>query len=610
MILQSLVRYYEKLATQGKVETSGWNNVQVSARIVLDVDGKLKGLVSTKVTEMRGKRTIEVSASMSVPEQPTKSSGIKAYFLCDSVPYLFGINAKKTSQQDDTEEKKTKKETERAKECFAASRALHHRILDGCASPAAKAVLRFFDTWNPERAFENPIITENMADLEKASKLIFQVEHSDVHEDPEVREAWNRSWSASAQKGKRGQCLVTGEKNIPIAQLHPNIKGIRGAQTSGAALVSFNAQAYESFGHEGGQGYNAPVSKRAAFAYGAALNYLIRSGRSIYWGDSAVVYWSESGAGGYQSTFSYLVNGKGADGLTEAEVKNVINKILRGQPAELEGIRLSPNEPFYLLGLSPNGARLSVRFFYRNTFGKVVENINSHYERMRIVRPAWEKDSFIFIDRLLKSTVNPHSKDSAASPLMAGSLMRSIVSGYRYPESAYQNIILRVFSDQDETIDGKKQYRKVTYVKAAFIKAYLLKNCGNTWGGKITMAVNEKCSEIPYVLGRLFAVLEGLQQSANPEINATIKDRYFNSACATPSTVFPVLIKLSNAHLSKLETALRIYYSKKITALLEKIDVPDSGRAIPARLSLDEQGMFVLGYYQETQTRFTKKEDK
>lgn len=272
---------------------------------------------------------------------------------------------------------------------------------------------------------------------------------------------------------------------------------------------------------------------------------------------------------------------------------------------------VSPDEPFYILGLAPNAARISVRFFLRNTFGTFMKNMAAHEERMKIVHPSWEKD-WIPLWRVLKATVNPHSKDSSSSPLLAGSLLKAVFLDGRYPEALFQNILRRIFSDHDEPAGGgKPAVFKVGYVKAAIIKAYLLKNCGTKWEGKIQMAVNENCNDISYVLGRLFSVLENIQQSANPGINSTIKDRYFNSACATPAAVFPVLWKLANAHLGKLDQPRAVYFKKKLGLLMDKIAMTDRGTPLPHRLTLDEQGAFVLGYYQETQARYAgKKEDK
>lgn len=451
---------------------------------------------------------------------------------------------------------------------------------------------------------------QDKENLAKASNFIFQVSDVDALEDNDIREAWDKyKQGAKEDDSTYGQCLVTGRKNVPIARIHPNIKGVRGAQTSGAAIVSFNTNALESYGHDGEQGNNAPVGEYAAFAYSAALNYLIRERKCSLVGGDTVVYWSADANPLYQDGFSECMGNDA--GISETDLAAMIEKISKGQRADISGVTLSPDEPFYVLGLAPNAARLSIRFFYRNTFGATIAHIAEHHQRMKIVRPSWEKQEQIPLWRLLKATVNPHSKDPASSPLLAGSLLRSILQGQPYPEAMYQNILLRVFSDQDERGDnGTTTVNKITYVKAAFIKAYLLKNHFERWGEDLTMAVNEDCKALPYVLGRLFSVLEALQEAANPGINATIKDRYFNAACATPGSVFPTLMKLANAHLAKLEKRQQVYYSKKLQALADEIVMPNQGKPIPSRLNQEEQGVFILGYYQETQKRFTKKEEK
>lgn len=231
---------------------------------------------------------------------------------------------------------------------------------------------------------------------------------------------------------------------------------------------------------------------------------------------------------------------------------------------------------------------------------------------MRLSGPSWEK-GMIPLWRTLKATVNPHAKDSASSPLLAGSLLRAVFTDSLYPEAMFQNIMLRIFSDQDSDSGEKgRKVEKVSYTKAAFIKAYLLKNKKQRWEDEIFMAVNENCREISYVLGRLFSVLENIQMQANPNINTTIKERYFNSACATPASVFPTLLKLANAHMDKLKdnTPASIFFKKKIGSLMEKITMPDEGTPLPNRLSLEEQGAFVLGYYQETQARYAGKKEE
>ena len=597
MILQALVHLYDELCKQGKIAEEGWGIAKVSHRIVLDEDGHLQGIVSAKKKVQRGRKEIEVPSEMIVPLPVTRSSGVKANFLCDNSSYFFG--------KDD------KGKPIRAKQCFEAAKEKHHQILDDCESKAARSVLRFFDTWDVDKAAENPILKENWDDI-ATSNFIFQVDGRDVLEDEAVRAAWNRC-SESDETGtdkEQGICLVTGKENQPISILHPKIKGVQGAQSSGANLVSFNATAFCSYGYDGMQGENAPVSERAAFAYGTALNHLLADkAHAKQMGDTTVVYWSEHAIDACQDCFMSFLSDT-ADGMDDVTLDSIMEKIRNGVPASLEGVEISPEEPFYILGLSPNAARISVRFFLRNTFGETMAHMMAHQERLALSGPAWESGK-IPLWKLIKAAENPNSDKSGLSPLLAGSLMRSVLQDSPYPEALFQHVMMRIFADQDKTDDkGQITFYKIGYVRAAFIKAYLLKNRVQHWEGQIQMAVNENCTSIAYVLGRLFSVLENVQEKANPGINATIKDRYFNGACATPAVVFPTLLKLSNAHLGKLEAGQAVYFNKKLGALMEKIPMPDTGVPFPARLSLEEQGAFVLGYYQETQSRYGKKEDK
>lgn len=598
MILQSLVKYYEILQKQNKVGTPGWNSVKVSARIILDEEGHFTNLVSTKNMQQVGKKQVEKDTLMLVPEHEVKSSGIRASFLCDNSTYLFGVDNKADGLQNPEDRKK---KIQRAIQCFNASKDLHHEILDGCKSPFAKAILSFYDTWNPRTADNHPIFHKYRDEICTASNLIFQLDNMDAQNDSVMQQLWNEHKQRPNGDVPIGQCLVTGQKNAPIALVHPTIKGVRDAQSSGAAIVSFNGRAFESYGHVDEQGLNAPISQYAAFAYTTALNYLLQH-NAIVIGGTTIVFWAEHGDETYSEIMAFIL-GDTTNEISEETLKEILLKMKSGEPADVQGVSLSPDEHFYILGLAPNAARISIRFFYHNTFEKIIDHLMNHQMRMQIVNPKTGfETNFVPFWQLLKATVNPHSKDSASSPLLAGNLMMAVLQDSRYPEAMYQNIMLRVFSDQDE--DNKRQ--KITYIKAGFIKAYLMKNFQERWGGKVTMAVNEKCKELPYVLGRLFAVLEEIQQNANPGINATIKDRYFNAACATPANVFPVLLKLSNAHLGKLVKGNQVRLSKKVGTLMDMISMPEQGSPIPSRLSLDEQGMFVLGYYQETEARFMK----
>lgn len=599
MILSALVHLYEELCKQGKIQAEGWGIAKVTHRILLDKEGHLCGIISARKKVQRGKKETEVPCEMCVPLPVTRSSGVKANFLCDNSSYFLAVDAKGKVQ--------------RTIQCFEAAKELHHQVLAHCHSPVAKAILHFFDTWGFDKAEKDSLIQENLEDIIAGSNFVFQVDGVDAIEDEEIKRSWEifqgTSQADEDSTSLSGQCLITGEENQKIALLHPKIKGVLGAQTAGANLVSFNAPAFCSYGGDGEQGKNAPVSERAAFAYGSALNALLadRSHSQII-GDTTIVYWSEHGISACQDfMMSFLGNHAGLDDHT---LDTIVTHMRDGLPVDLEGVEISPDEPFYILGLAPNAARISVRLFLRNTFRELVTNLSLHQDRMKLDGPSWEKQN-IPLWKTLKATANPNGKEQAASPLMAGSLFRAVLQNAKYPESVFQNIMLRVLADRDKDAEGgKAAIQKISHSKAAFIKAYLLKNGKEQWEGKLQMALNENCNDISYVLGRMFSLLENIQQSANPTINITIKERYFNSACATPASVFPILLKLANTHLAKLDGGKAVYFKKKMGALMDKIMMPDEGIPFPARLTLEEQGAFILGYYQETQARYKGKEEE
>lgn len=599
MILSALVHLYEELCKQGKIQAEGWGIAKVTHRILLDKEGHLCGIISARKKVQRGKKEIEVPCEMCVPLPVTRSSGVKANFLCDNSSYFLAVDAKGNGQ--------------RTIQCFEKAKKLHHQVLEHCHSPVAKAILHFFDTWGSDKAGKDSSIQENLEDIIAGRNFVFQVDGVDAIEDEEIRRSWE-NFQGTSQAGKdsislTGQCLITGAENQKIALLHPKIKGVHGAKTMDRNLVSFNEPSFCSYGKDKKQGENSPISEHAAFAYGTALNQLLADQRHTQViGDTTIVYWSEHGISACQDfMMSFLGNNAGIDDHT---LDTIVTHMRDGLPVDLEGVEISPDEPFYILGLAPNAGRISVRLFWRNTFRELATNLSLHQERMKLAGPSWKKQN-IPLWKTLKATVNPNGKEQAASPLLSGSLFRAVLQDTKYPASAFQNILLRIFADQDKAAEGgRPAVEKISHTKAAFIKAYLLKNCKEHWEGKLQMALNENCNDVSYVLGRMFSLLENIQQSANPHINTTIKERYFNSACATPASVYPILLKLANTHLSKLDGGKAVYFKKKMGALMDKIMMPDEGIPFPARLTLEEQGAFVLGYYQETQARYKGKEEE
>lgn len=576
MILQALTRYYEDLLSRGEIAAPGWAPAKISLALYINENGELTQIVPTMVEGTKGKKTVMQPQLMVLPAAVKRTVSIASNFLWDNSAYLLGVDQKG--------------KPERSRECFAAAAKLHHMVLDGIDSPNARAILAFFDTWEPERAAEHPALIRQLDDVTAGGNLVFRVDGRKVEEDAAIREAWQR-YRDGGESGVKMQCLVTGKED-EIAAVHPSVKGVRDAQSSGAALVSFNAPAFCSYGRE--QNYNAPVGKYAAFAYTAALNHLLADSDHVqHIGDTTVVCWAEGADDAYPGFFSAVIGGGTYGGLSDNDLRAALKRLANGLPCDDLGV--DPNRPFYILGLAPNAARLSVRFFLRDSFGKLMENVNAHYERMEIVRPAYEKFNYLPLWSLLRETVNLNSRDKAPSPAMAGATARAIFSGARYPASLLEAVMLRIRAERD-----------ITWGKAAIIKAYYLKNPHEDCPKEVlTVSLNEASTNPAYTLGRLFSVYEAVQQAANPGINTTIKDKYFNSAAAMPASIFPVLNNLCQKHLRKLDARQHVYYDKQIMKLKGVLN-----ENYPARMTLAQQGSFDLGYYHQTQKRYTKKEEK
>lgn len=581
MILQALAKHYENLAAEGKVSKEGWCEAKVSYAIELMPDGKVKGFISLKTEEERGKKKVWVSTTRMVPQMVTRSSGVSANFLCDNSKYMLGFDKDGSSK--------------RVLECFQAAKEKHLELLEQAEGEMAASIKAFFETWNPEKEEEKLKESEIWEALTDGGNLIFYMNGCEAQEDEEIKELWNEKQNScdGEEGGNTGICLVTGKK-AEISRIHRTIKGVPGAQSSGAALVSFNAPAFESYGKE--QSYNAPVGKYAEFAYTTALNYLLsQRNYTFQLGDTMVVYWAENGQKAYQDVFSFALVPTVDNRETIREIFDCIKK---DQPIKVEDIEMDSEQRFYILGLAPNAARLSVRFFYQDSFGKILEHISEHYERMKIVQPSWETREYMSIRDMLMETVNQNSRDKSPIPNMAAMVMQAVLSGGRYPASLYTDTLIRIRADQGE--------RKLSWGRTAILKAYLIRNT-NWKEGVNYMGLNKENSEQPYLLGRLFAVLEFIQKDTNPGIKATIRDRYFNSACATPASVFPILIKLMNSHIKKLERdnlGAKISYENQLTEIMGKLD------EFPRRLTLEEQGKFDLGYYHQVQDKYTKREDR
>ena len=577
MILQILlVEHYEDLAAQGKLARPGWSDSNITYALYINDAGELEQAVSLKREEDRGKKKVSVPRPMSLPAPVKRSSGVSSNFLWDNSSYILGIDEKGKPK--------------RSLECFSACKVLHHQLLDGIDSPAARAVLAFFDHWDPAKAREHPALADKLEDILAGGSLVFKCEGGFPQEDALIRSAWQTHYDSVGDSPEL-VCLVTGKKGAAEA-VHPSVKGVAGAQSVGAALVSFNGEAFCSYGRE--QSLNAPTSKYAAFAYTSALNHLLADRDYVgKIGDTTVLFWASGGQRAYQS-FSVASLFGAPTTYSVSDLQKMTLDLCQGKPVLFEETQLDPKTTFYILGLSPNAARLSVRFFLKNSFGAFIRNIQAHQQRLEIVRPSFDKFETIPLWKLLDETVNQNSRDKSPTPGIAGETLRAILNNTCYPASLLNGTVLRIRAE-----------REITRGRAAILKAYYMKNPHPDIPKEVlTVSLNPDSTNIPYNLGRLFSVLEAIQSAANPGINATIKDKYFNSASATPSRIFPLLMNLAQKHMRKLDKGWSISYSKQLTELTGKL-----GETFPDRLSLPQQGAFQLGYYHQTQARYTKKEE-
>ena len=581
MILSALASYYEILAQRGETPVPGWEKGKVTFALCINKEGQLTDLLPTTEQVERGKKLVSVPKAMALPLGAKRTVGVEPNFLWDNATYLLGL---------------PKKNPERDLLCYQSSVQLHRRLLEPVEHPAAQAVCRFFQGWEPEKAVEHPVLLPYLEELQKGGNLVFRVDGEYLHDIPAVKAVWDREYSQTPADAVLGQCLITGERT-QVARLHTAIKGVQGAQSSGAALVSFNADAFCSYGKE--QNYNAPVSEKAAFAYTTALNTLLADqNHRLVLGDTTVVWWAippkVETAPAYADFFAGMLDPDRNNTFSEKDLACGMDAIRQGKSFPFQEAELHPGTPFFILGLAPNAARLSVRFFYQDSFGDMGKNILAHYERLEIINGP----KYLSPWGMMRETANQNTKDKKPPDTLVGAVMRSILGNGPYPAALFSAILLRIRADHD-----------VKCQRAAILKAWFLQNREDNPSYKEAAAVklNDETNYTPYLLGRLFSLLESIQVEAiNP--TATIKDRFFSSASATPAAVFSTLLRLEQSHMKVIrrnKPSLATTLDRQLQDIMGRID-----ETFPKHMNQEDQGTFVLGYYHQLQKRYQKKEDK
>ncbi len=561
MILQAIERYYDRIPD---APPQGFQYVEIPFIVVLDETGKFMGITDTRTGKAKKKR----GRVFLMPRPVKRSSGILPNLLWDNPAYVFG-EPTPDKKKDPARQKRRAQDQhqsflEKIKKIFPKE----------TRTPEIEAVLKFLET-NKESVKAHPLWEEIIT---TGGNITFQIQGKDelVCQSEQVKEAVVSL--DESEMSDNSICLITGELDIPV-RLHASIKGVWGAQSSGANIISFNLSAFSSYGKE--QGLNAPVGKRAEFRYTTALNELLKrdSRHRIQVGDATTVFWAEKEH--EIEDWFYDIFGT-PEGISDAHECEAIRALFKspetGAPPYIE----DPTR-FYVLGLAPNAARIAVRFWYAGTVGEVQRNIIQHFNDLKIVHREGEPE-YLSVFKLLVSTAAQGKADNIP-PNLSGDLMKAILSGIPYPQTLLSAAVRRIRAE-----------RVVSYPRAAIIRAVLARKARyyNIKGKEVGMPLDRENPNPGYRLGRLFAVLEKIQEEANPGINATIRDRFYGAASSSPAIVFPQLMKLKNHHLSKIPNPGRVVnFEKLIGEILE--DLAD----FPNHLSLEDQGRFAIGYYHQ-----------
>lgn len=575
MILKALADYYHRLADEPDCDIAplGFERKAIPFLVVLNGDGEFVNLRDTRSTD--GNR--RVAREFLVPQGEKKAASIKANLLWDAPQYVLGV-PKSDSDRD----------RRRAREAFDAfTKRLDDAFPEGFHDGGVTAVRTFLAGGDFGVVFAHELWDE-IAESKGNLSFILERDTQLVSQRPPVHAKICEG--LAHEDGDNQMCSISGIPSPP-AVLHPAIKGVWGAQSVGANIVSFNLGAFESFGKK--QGLNAPVGQAAALAYTTALNHLLRKGsrQRMQVGDASTVFWAHT-AHEFENDFPWFLGEppKGEEAVSYDKIRALLSAVGTGVLPEEDRL------PFYVLGLAPNTARIAVRFWYAGDVSDLKHKIARHFQDMDIVRSPRDRE-FLSLFQLLVSTATEGKADSIP-PNLGGDIARAVLSGGPYPRTLLANAVRRCKAEQ-----------RITRARAAIIKGFLARHARNSQPTEkeVSVALDRQYDNIGYVLGRLFAVLERIQEAAQGKgLNKTIRDTYFGAAASSPQVVFKRMQDLSMHHLAKIKNSGRstVWLDK------EKGEVIDlmSPSGPPATLSLEDQGRFAVGYYHQRQDFFRKRE--
>lgn len=572
MILHALTQYYQRKAeSDGGIAQEGFENKEIPFIIVIDKQGNFIQLEDTR--ELKGKK--KVGRTFLVPKGLGRS-GSKSYevsnLLWDHYGYVLAYAGEKGQEQADKQHVSFTANVNELKQALPDDAGVA-AVAAFLASAEEKSKVMQAANWAECAKVKGCNLSFRLVD--EAVDLVCQ--------SKAVQEYVSQANQVKSDNVQKGICLVTG-KPAPIARLHNAIKGVNAKP---APFTSVNLSAFESYGKE--QGFIFPVGEQAMFEYTTALNTLLAGENRFRIGDVTAICWSAKPTP-LEEHLASLINGGGKDNPDAYidAVKSLYKSLYNGKYTEPDG-----KEKFYLLGLSPNFARIVVRFWYETTVAALSESIAAWYDDLQMVRGENSPyPEYMPLPRLLGNLVLDGKMENLPSDLIA-----------QVTDAALNNRVLPV-SLLQAALRRNKAEQKITYGRASLLKAYINRaiRAGRLKNMKeLTMSLDRNRQDIGYVLGRLFAVLEKTQAEANPGLNATIADRYFGSASSTPIAVFGTLMRLLPHHLNKLE-----FEGRAVQLQWEICQILEHCQRFPNHLNLEQQGLFAIGYYHETQFLFTK----
>lgn len=582
MILQALNDYYRRKCDDAdpaqRLPVFGLEQKEIPFLLEITTEGELVQLVDTRTLNEKKKKVAQI---FRVPQGVKKTSGVASNLLWDTLEYVLGVDTKGNPQRV------AEQHAHFVARVDALPQSAH-------ADVGIQAVLKFFGCFNLPQLEAQPAWAQA---LESNAVMSFRL-HGDVDlicQRPAVVEAVLNV--ATDDDARLAMCLVTGD-DAPIQRLHTSIKGVWGAQSSGANIVSFNARAFESYGKTERQGENAPVSQAAAFAYTTALNHLLRkdSGQRIQVGDASTVFWAEK-----ESEFETAIPNIFGEPPTDdpdqgaRAVQALLFAVQTGKLGGPDGVNR-----FHVLGLAPNAARISIRLYHCLPLHELGERILQHFKDLEIVRGPHDPQ-YPSLFRLLAAVAVQNKADNIP-PNLGGAIVDAVFAG---PDVPYPSLWLNA------AVGRCRAEQNVNYLRAAAIKACLNRQIRrssvtptNQPPEKEFFSMLDLTNPSPaYRMGRLFAALEKIQEEASPGLNATIRDRYYGAASSTPVAVFTTLLRLKNSHLKKLSVGRGLWFEKLVGEILGTV------ADFPKHLPMPDQGRFALGYYHQRQDFFTKKPD-